>query len=94
MTLEALTDRIRQIDCNNPAIDRSVITRYITNNATLEVIGTVKELMADETDEVPFGCPLTQEPVQIERAPDDFARACSDCPHAFVSMLPGIIETS
>ena len=80
-------ERIEQIDCNNPHIDHCVATRFSSLDERLAMTFAGKEISADESDEVPYGCPLTHKADDVERCIVDFVTACGDCPHSFISLL-------
>lgn len=93
MRPEISNETVLQIDCNNPNVDSSVATRFRSNTADLSVTEAGKFTYVNYVDKVPFACPLTQDPGQSERTPENFVTVCRDCPYAFISLLPSIVET-
>lgn len=84
------TERIMQIDCNNPNIDFAVVATFGDDDESV-VTTAGANISADEKDEVPFSCPLTQEKGEGRKV-EDFARACGDCTHSFISDILGRVS--
>ena len=78
-------DEVKQIDCNNPAVDYCMATRFGDHDSSLVTTEAGKNFLADHRDNVPYGCPLTQDPEKHEREPEDFTSVCQDCSHSFIS---------
>lgn len=77
-------ERVNQIDCNNPSVDRCVVSSLGINEHELVVTEAGRLLIRNQSDNVPFSCPLTQSMESDARSVENFVKVCSDCPHSFI----------